>query len=72
MKGDHCNCIALNHAHESGQCDEPEPPTGKGICMTCRYYEPPTHAELVDAVNNSDMPNDVRWMLRRILMAQEN
>jgi len=39
MKGDHCACIALNHGHEPGFCDEPEPPQGSGACSTCRYYE---------------------------------
>jgi hypothetical protein len=41
MKGDHCRCIALNHGHEPGFCDEPEPPQGGNACSTCRYHEGP-------------------------------
>jgi hypothetical protein len=41
MKGDHCSCLATNHGHEPGQCDEPEPATGAGVCATCRYYSTP-------------------------------
>jgi hypothetical protein len=35
----HCPCIATNHAHKPGQCDEPAPPQGNGqVCPTCRYW----------------------------------
>lgn len=39
MKGDHCPCLATNHQHKPGQCDEPESPTqAGGVCLTCRYF----------------------------------
>jgi len=38
MKGDHCACIARNHGHKPGACDEPEPPTGAIACTLCRYH----------------------------------
>jgi hypothetical protein len=48
----HCNCLALSHGHLPGQCDEPEPPTGAGVCVTCRY-----------AVNN-DVSTE--WLVERM------
>lgn len=34
----HCPCIATSHNHKPGQCDEPAPPSGGGVCPTCRYF----------------------------------
>lgn len=37
-----CTCIALNHPlHKRGECDEPAPATGEGVCLTCRFATSP-------------------------------
>jgi len=42
----HCPCIATNHGHVKGECDEPiAPQPEKGaayvVCYTCRYATSP-------------------------------
>jgi hypothetical protein len=55
MKGDHCPCIAINHGHAAGQCDEPEPASGGSVCLTCRYAVPleVSPDELVAAIRDA-------------------
>ncbi len=48
-----CSCLAINHIHGKGECDEP-PRTMGGICVTCQYAdtftgEPVTITEQIEA-----------------------
>ena len=36
-----CPCVATNHSHRSGWCDEPQPSKGYVVCVTCRYATSP-------------------------------
>jgi hypothetical protein len=61
--------MALNHDHPKGQCPEPEPPTGWGQCVTCRYADANyvTKDDLIEQMKAATLSYEKRRAIQLII-----